>query len=240
MSFHRTLADGGAPRELAERVEREALDFAGAWEACADPAERLWLAACARTPIAILLEAMAAVLEEIAARFGHEAGPLIRAAEVAAAGASADELAGLAERAESLARRGPESYRGAPMAGFAHLAEAAAMIVHAAEGLVLAETHREAGRLEQARATGTQLGIGTHAVLPRHPGPLRLSPETAPLTPAESMVRYAVAALSEASHELALALLEREPDAKAVADARAAVDTRLREDLEDEGTDEEE
>jgi hypothetical protein len=201
MELHEILERADAPSALVRWVRESLADLDQAWERCARPDHRIWLAAVAGAPIEALIEAAAAVVTR---RLEGEARPpeaVLRALELALGGGSGPELLEAAEACEAVAGGGVGSYRDAEPPRHAPLARAAALVAGAAEGLSTGEARREAARLEQARQTGAFVGVGTQIALPARAGPARLDVLAAGRDPAQGVFLFAVAAAAEAALE---------------------------------------
>lgn len=217
----------GAPGALVREVRERALDFAQAWDECADVTHRLWLAACGGAPVEVVVESACAVVLRVTERLGRRADFVAEAAERAARG-DVTELSPALEACETWVEAAPATYRDPASASLWHAAKAASLVGHAALGLAEGEARREAPRLEQARRTAALLGAGSHITLPARAGPARLEPLAAP-DPAQSSFAYAVAAAAEALVECVAALRALEQGGAIEAEVDALVRGTLEE-----------
>lgn len=202
MELHEILERLGAPGDLAGWVREGLTDLEQAWERCERPDHRIWLAACAGTPIEGLIEAAAAAVAWRVEELVDPAEPVLRALELSVNGAPAAALLEVAEACERVARGGVGTYRSTGSPEHASIAQAAGLVARAAEGLLAGEARQEAGRLEQARRTGALIGVGTQVALPARAGPARLDVLAAAHDPAHGMFLFAVAASAEAVAEM--------------------------------------
>lgn len=228
MDLHEVLEVADAPDELVRWAREEGLEFEDAWTRCGRVDHRIWLAACGGIPIERVIEAAALAVFLAEERSSGSPGVIGDALDLAAGGATADALVGAALACEQIAAGGMGDYRIPSGPGTVERARAAALIARAAEALLAGEARREANRLEHARATGANLGIGMQSVLPRAEGPARLDVLSAAADPAQGAFLFCVAACAQAGRECVDALVrDGEELANAERDVDAAVLTGL-------------
>lgn len=224
MDLFERLETADAPPELVREVRDGDLDLEAAWERCARPDHRVWLAACAGVPIERVIEASALSVYLAEERSPGALAAVGEALDLAVSGGAADALVHAATACERIAAGGVGDYRSPTGPGTAERARAAALVARAAEALIAGEARREAARLEQARSAGAMLGIGMQAVLRPEDGDTRLDPVAAAADPAQGMFLYCIAACAQATRECVEALArEGAPRDAALRDVDAAV-----------------
>jgi hypothetical protein len=187
-----------------------------AWNACARPDHRCWLAAVAGAPMERIVDAAATAFFSVA-EGRDDLASLTQALEAVVAEDDGPTCVELAETCEAQAERGPAGYRSAPAsAAYAGAARAAALVCRAREAMLSAELSLEGARLDRARNTSVLLGGGVHAFLPANAGPVRLS-DVPKAHAVHGALLFVVAACAEACREIAASLTEwRRTDAALV------------------------